>query len=320
MDYVFPGADSSQKYIFQTQRLLLSLAEEGYSIDSGGAIPEIEGSYSSCAEIKDALSKQATQEQGAAQHQQDVQSTQISTFDIYAQEPEEALAHLLCSAQVYTEARDIFSYSSLAAAQQETEASTHPDTGRYAGASADIASSFELERGKDEDKATSIGSAFHQLAQAMVESGRQPTEAQIAASAKTWSLKKKAQQRLAAALHVWSTSQLCKEVLAWPHIACEVPFFVQVNCEHGTYAEGYIDLLASDGNKALVIDYKTGNKSQSDDELYAHHKQQAALYAQVLSMRGFSEIVCKFVCVERTDSLGEPTVLSYEFTEEDVAS
>ncbi len=311
--YLFPGADSSQKYILQTQRLLLSFTEDGYTIDSGGAIPEIEGSYTSCAYVIDALSEQAAQEEGAT-HQQ-----QAATFDIYAQEPEEELAQLLCSAQTYTEARDSFSYSSIAAAQREKEVSAHTDTDRYDGGSGDATLSSELGRSEDEDKATSIGSAFHQLAQAMVESGQKPTEAHIAASAKTWSLKKRAQQRLVAALDVWSSSQLRKEVLTWPHIACEVPFFVQCDCEYGSYAEGYIDLLATNGNKALVIDYKTGNIHQNEDELYAHHKQQAALYAQVLSMRGFSEIVCKFVCVERTDNSGEPTVLSYEFTEGDAA-
>jgi RecB family exonuclease len=79
--------------------------------------------------------------------------------------------------------------------------------------------------------------------------------------------------------------------------------------------EGAIDLLATDAGstEALVIDYKTGDRGLSIEQIEARHRMQANFYAWVLMDQGFEEVECAFCCVEVDDGSGGPVVVRYRF-------
>lgn len=169
----------------------------------------------------------------------------------------------------------------------------------------------------DADRATNLGSAFHELAQAMVERGGAPDEALVAAQARRWGLSVRAEGRLRAALARWERSSIRTGALSWPRVRPEVPFFQRVSSPHGDYLEGAIDLLCTDDDsrRALVVDYKTGDAGLSPEEVRERHAMQAEFYAGVLLAEGYEHVSCAFVCVERddADAPGEPLVARYEF-------
>ena len=206
----------------------------------------------------------------------------------------------------------VFSYSSVRAAlddegprppapsreRREAEAAGAPSTG-------------------DADRATNLGSAFHELAQAMVERGGPVGEPRVAAQVRRWNLSSRAEARLRAALGRWEGSAVRAEALSWPQVRAEVPFFRRVDSPHGDYLEGAIDLLCTDGSRrrALVVDYKTGDAGLSPEEVRERHAMQAEFYAGVLLAEGFERVDAAFVCVEREDpdAPGEPLVARYAF-------
>ena len=120
-------------------------------------------------------------------------------------------------------------------------------------------------------------------------------------------------------------SSVRAELLAWPCIRAEVPFF-SLGCEdediarYGAYAEGAIDALATnpaDPSRALVIDYKTGGTpDETPEQLLEKHALQARVYADVLHKAGFEVVTVKFVRVERANPTifvnpAEPQVVTY---------
>lgn len=170
----------------------------------------------------------------------------------------------------------------------------------------------------DADKATGLGSAFHELAQAMVESGQRfPEPKRIAATKRFWHLSERAGARLDEALARWWDSDVRQEALSHALVRSEVPFFQRVESAYGGYVEGAIDLLATDpdSDHAFLVDYKTGDRGLDAHALRARHEMQANFYAYVLMGLGFSSVSCRFVCVElnRADVPGQPVVVPYEF-------
>ena len=115
------------------------------------------------------------------------------------------------------------------------------------------------------------------------------------------------------------------ELLSWPRVQAEVPFFSlgidegEIHERFGAYAEGAIDALATDpadAARALVVDYKTGGSAaEAPEALQQKHALQARVYADVLHKAGFAEVELKFVRVEIEDPLapGQPQVVSYRF-------
>ena len=161
---------------------------------------------------------------------------------------------------------------------------------------------------------TSLGSAFHELAQIMVETQSKVDDSTIDRLCLKNSVPQRVVSRVKQALELWSGSEIRQEALAHDVVIAESPFTLQVNSEYGNYVEGAIDLLAyNKGSKdALVIDYKTGDKGLSVAQIYAHHQMQANFYAYVLMQRGFTKVECAFVCVE-VEEAGQPHVARYTF-------
>ena len=161
---------------------------------------------------------------------------------------------------------------------------------------------------------TSLGSAFHELAQIMVETQSKVDDSTIERLCLKNSVPQRVVSRVKQALELWGNSKIRQEALAHDVVIAESPFTLQVNSEYGNYVEGAIDLLAyNKGSKdALVVDYKTGDKGLSAAQIYEHHQMQANFYAYVLMQRGFTKVECAFVCVE-VEEAGQPHVARYTF-------
>ena len=230
-------------------------------------------------------------------------------------------------------ARDSYSYSSIAAAlHAETEdraAEAHVPMGE----SGDDAESDGSEM-TDADVAAvepagnpmALGSAFHAACQWLIEMGADALPAERAdALARLWRLTPEQRERFDVALDRWLKSSVRAELLAWPCIRAEVPFF-SLGCEdediarYGAYAEGAIDALATDPadpSRALVIDYKTGGTlDETPEQLLEKHALQARVYADVLHKAGVEAVTVKFVRVEQANPAifvepAEPQVVTY---------
>ena len=230
-------------------------------------------------------------------------------------------------------ARDSYSYSSIAAALH-AEAEDHAAEARVPMDEAGDDVESDGSEMTDADVAAieptgnpmALGSAFHAACQWLIEMGADELPvARADALARMWHLTPEQRERFDAALDRWLKSAVRAELLAWPCVRAEVPFF-SLGCEdediarYGAYAEGAIDALATnptDPSRALVIDYKTGGTpDETPDRLLEKHALQARVYADVLHKAGYETVTVKFVRVEQTApavfvELAEPQVVTY---------
>ena len=181
----------------------------------------------------------------------------------------------------------------------------------------------------DPDKATSLGTAFHRLAQLSVigrsRSGGslvKPSKERERALVRSCGLDESQRARLDVALDCWFGSELARHVACCDDVRAEVPFLIEVDGARRLFLEGEIDLLAIEGvgGRALIIDYKTGGDPyEQPDELRRKHALQAACYAYALLERGCDEVEAVFVRVEQPEGglSGEPQQVRYLFRRDD---
>lgn len=231
--------------------------------------------------------------------------------------------------------RDSYSYSSIAAAlHAETEdraAEAHvpmDEAGDDAESDGSEMTDADVAAVEPAGNPMALGSAFHAACQWLIEMGADALPAARAdALARLWRLTPEQRERFDVALNRWLKSAVRADLLAWPCVRAEVPFF-SLGCEdediarYGAYAEGAIDVLATnpaDSSRALVIDYKTGGTpDETPDQLLEKHALQARVYADVLHKAGFEAVTVKFVRVEQPDPTifvepAEPQVVTYNF-------
>lgn len=230
-------------------------------------------------------------------------------------------------------ARDSYSYSSIAAALH-AEAEDHAAEARVPMDEAGDDAESDGSEMTDADVAAveptgnpmALGSAFHAACQWLIEMGADALPAARAdALARLWCLTPEQRERFDVALDRWLKSAVRADLLVWPCVRAEVPFF-SLGCEdediarYGAYAEGAIDALATnpaDSSCALVIDYKTGGTpDETPEQLQEKHALQARVYADVLHKAGFEAVTVKFVRVEQPDPTifvepAEPQVVTY---------
>ena len=231
--------------------------------------------------------------------------------------------------------RDSYSYSSIAAALHAEAEDRSAEARVPMDEAGDDAESDGSEM-VDADVAAvepagnpmALGSAFHAACQWLIEMGADALPAERAdALARLWCLTPEQRERFDVALDRWLKSAVRADLLAWPCIRAEVPFF-SLGCEdediarYGAYAEGAIDALATDPadpSCALVIDYKTGGTpDETPEQLLEKHALQARVYSDVLHKAGFKTVTVKFVRVEQPDPTifvepAEPQVVTYNF-------
>lgn len=231
--------------------------------------------------------------------------------------------------------RDSYSYSSIAAAlHAETEdraAEAHvpmDEAGDDAESDGSEMTDADVAAVEPAGNPMALGSAFHAACQWLIEMGADALPAERAdALARLWCLTPEQRERFDVALDRWLKSAVRADLLAWPCVRAEVPFF-SLGCEdediarYGAYAEGAIDALATnpaDSSCALVIDYKTGGTpDETPEQLREKHALQARVYADVLRKAGFEAVTVKFVRVEQPDPTifvepAEPQVVTYNF-------
>ena len=229
--------------------------------------------------------------------------------------------------------RDSYSYSSIAAAlHAETEdraAEAHvpmDEAGDDAESDGSEMTDADVAAVEPAGNPMALGSAFHAACQWLIEMGADALPAERAdALARLWCLTPEQRERFDVALDRWLKSAVRADLLAWPCVRAEVPFF-SLGCEdediarYGAYAEGAIDALATDPadpSRALVIDYKTGGApDETPEQLQEKHALQARVYADVLRRAGFEAVTVKFVRVEQADPTlfvnpAEPQVVTY---------
>lgn len=230
-------------------------------------------------------------------------------------------------------ARDSYSYSSIAAAlHAETEdraAEAHvpmDEAGDDAESDGSEMTDADVAAVEPAGNPMALGSAFHAACQWLIEMGADALPAARAdALARLWRLTPEQRGRFDVALNRWLKSAVRADLLAWPCVRAEVPFF-SLGCgdediaRYGAYAEGAIDALATDPadpSRALVIDYKTGGTpDETPDQLQEKHALQARVYADVLHKAGFEAVTVKFVRVEQANPTifvepAEPQVVTY---------
>ena len=230
-------------------------------------------------------------------------------------------------------ARDSYSYSSIAAAlhaEAEDRAAEARVPMDEAGDDAESDGSEMTDVGVAAIELAAnpmaLGSAFHAACQWLIEMGVDELPAERTdALARLWHLTPEQRERFDVALNRWLRSSVRAELLAWPCVRAEVPFF-SLGCEdediarYGAYAEGAIDALATDPadpSHALVIDYKTGGTpDETPGRLQEKHALQARVYSDVLHKAGFVTVTVKFVRVEQADPAlfvepAEPQVVTY---------
>ena len=231
-------------------------------------------------------------------------SQAVETFDLY-----EKVRLSVTSETTYDQRKGFFSYSS--AHQQMAENFKGENNLQPVTETSVVLPDILADDGVDP---TNLGSAFHELAQIMVETQSKVDEQTIERQCLKNSVPQRAVARVKQALELWSNSAIRQEALAHDVVIAESPFTLQVDSEYGNYVEGAIDLLAyNKGSKdALVVDYKTGDKGLSATQIYEHHQMQANFYAYVLMQRGFAKVECAFVCVE-VEEAGQPHVARYTF-------
>ena len=249
-------------------------------------------------------------------------SQAVETFDLY-----EKVRLSVTSETMYDQRKGFFSYSS--AHQQMAENFKGENNQNLEEQSQVVSQEHEADNlqsaaetsvvlpgtlADDGVDPTNLGSAFHELAQIMVETQSKVDEKTIDRLCLKNSVPQRAVSRVKQALELWSNSAIRQEALAHDVVIAESPFTLQVDSEYGNYVEGAIDLLAyNKGSKdALVVDYKTGDKGLSATQIYEHHQMQANFYAYVLMQCGFTKVECAFVCVE-VEEAGQPHVARYTF-------
>ena len=229
-------------------------------------------------------------------------------------------------------ARDSYSYSSIAAAlhaeaeDRAAEARVPMDeAGDDVESDGSEMTDADVAATEPTGNPMALGSAFHAACQWLIEMGADELPvARADALARLWHLTPEQRERFDVALNRWLRSSVRAELLAWPCVRAEVPFF-SLGCEdediarYGSYAEGAIDALATDPadpSRALVIDYKTGGTpDETPEQLQEKHALQARVYADVLRKAGFKTVTVKFVRVEQADPANpcEPQVVTYNF-------
>lgn len=282
---------------------------DGTVVDAGGALPAVEGVL---PEDTRRAATGGTDGGGAGRR----------PFVMYAPEEDPSVA----ATRMVPARPGIYSFSS-AHAQMEASAGlapvpdhdgSRPGVGRIPTPAEREAEQEGSPATDDEDRATSFGSAFHELAQCLVEAGRDELpEGRLEATARTWNLSPRNRERLRAALARWGRSDIRREALSHGLVRAEVPFFARAESPYGRYVEGAIDLLCLDqgSEHALLVDYKTGDRGLTAEGIRNRHEMQANFYASVLMGQGMDSVECCFVCVELEDPVrpGEPYVARYEF-------
>lgn len=173
--------------------------------------------------------------------------------------------------------------------------------------------------------ALDFGSAFHALAELAGRHGGDFARMRIEATADVFGVPRERTDDLRRALDAWCASALARRAAEAERVGYEAPFTLAIQGE-GIPAfdlDGSIDLYARAGDRALIVDYKSGgDPSRADDsavteELIARYRLQASCYALAAIRDGSASVEVVFVRPEVTTTTGEVQMVTFAFDESD---
>lgn len=141
--------------------------------------------------------------------------------------------------------------------------------------------------------AADFGSAFHVLAQLFGEDG-QPDAQRVAAVARFHGLDAAEESRLLEALRAYRDSQAAAQVRGFGSVKREAAFAVQIGGDEGFLLDGSIDVYATQGTRALIVDYKTGSAALDERHRQAY-ELQGRCYALAAFRDGCTSVEVLFV-------------------------
>ncbi len=162
--------------------------------------------------------------------------------------------------------------------------------------------------GDEADGPLRFGEAVHAALRLAGPTGQPPAPDRLAAVARYWGLDAAAGSRMRAAVEGFARSDACRAAHALGEPAREVPFAVPLD---GATLVGKLDLLVRGGDKAIVVDYKTG-ESAIDAEASDKYRPQADRYALAVLTSGSKHVDVVFVGLE-TDDAGQPRQIAFSY-------
>lgn len=146
-----------------------------------------------------------------------------------------------------------------------------------------------------EGGALALGKAVH-LVLERCEGPKGDAEGLLAAAAASAGLRPQSIPRLREAVRSYLSSPLAARVYACARAMREVPLIVPIA---GTVLAGAIDVIAWEGSRALIVDFKTGDRPLSEAEARRQHRLQGECYALAALAAGAEEAEVVFVELER---------------------
>jgi ATP-dependent exoDNAse (exonuclease V) beta subunit len=165
--------------------------------------------------------------------------------------------------------------------------------------------------------ALAFGSAFHALAQLYGENA-QVDDDRVRAIVKFHGLDEDAGARLREALERYRTSPVARRLEGF-RVLREAPFALRVGtAEAGFILDGDMDIFAVGPDGALVVDFKTGKRDMSADEIARRYRRQADCYA-LAALRGGHERVSVVFVRPEVEEEGSAQQVECVRTSEDIA-
>ncbi len=164
--------------------------------------------------------------------------------------------------------------------------------------------------GEAGEKAKSFGSAVHAALQLAVGGAVAPDDERLTALGRSFGIAEEDGPRLREAVRTFLASRLASELASLRRVRTEVPFAVPVG-RQGFLLAGTIDAYAREGDRGLIVDYKTGTAGTEAD-LRDAFALQAACYALVALRDGCERVRVAFARLEVAED-GEPQAVEYEF-------
>lgn len=152
--------------------------------------------------------------------------------------------------------------------------------------------------------ARDLGVAAHWLLERCVTPGG-VSEDDFQAASTAYGLDARSVARLRAAVQTYLGSATATAVFAAERVARETPIAVPVG---GLVLTGAVDVLAWRGDEALVVDFKTGAGTTTDDAATERYRLQAVCYALAAFAAGATGVTVRVLEVET----GRETIFAFE--------
>ncbi len=166
-----------------------------------------------------------------------------------------------------------------------------------------------------------FGSALHALLQLDDGTATGLSAERVRSVARYHHLEESELPRLMAVLTQWRRSSIRSELHAHERVWTEYPFALRVQNKDGGWFDliGAIDAWGRSGNRALVVDYKTGTTGATVAELRQRYVSQAHVYAYVALREGCTHVSVRFVRLEVTGENGAMQEVDFVLAPSDAA-